>query len=98
MQTSPKSELFCFGDAQNTVDSYAELFGCEQGLFAIRYLGILIHYKRLTIAEWKAVEERLQKCLSSWMGKLSSLDGRLVLINSVLTNMVLYMISFFSTA
>jgi hypothetical protein len=49
----------------------------------------------LTIAEWKLVEERLQKRLSSWKGKLLSLGGRLVLVNSVLTNMVLYMISFF---
>ena len=41
------------------------------------------------------VEERLQLRLNSWKGKLLSLGGRLVLINSVLTNMVLYMISFF---
>jgi hypothetical protein len=40
------------------------------------------------------VEERLQKRLSGWKGKLLSLGGRLVLINSVLTNIVLYMISF----
>ena len=33
--------------------------------------------------------------LSSWKGKLLSVGGRLVLINSVLTNMVLYMLSFF---
>jgi hypothetical protein len=90
-----KSELFCFGDSQDAVDNYSKLFGCEKGQFPIRYWGIPIHYRRLTIAEWKAVEERLQKCLSSWMGKLLSLRGRLVLINSVLTNMVLYMISFF---
>jgi hypothetical protein len=90
-----KSELFCFGEAQDAASSYAELFGCGQGQFPIRYLGIPIHYRRLTIAEWKAVEERLQKRLSSWKGKLLSLGGRLVLINSVLSNMVLYMISFF---
>jgi hypothetical protein len=90
-----KSELFCFGDAQETATSYAELFGYGQGQFPIRYLGIPIHYWRLTITEWKAVEERLQKRLSSWKSKLLSLGGRLVLINSVLTNMVLYMISFF---
>jgi hypothetical protein len=90
-----KSELFCFGDAQDSVADYAELFGCGQGQFSIRYLGIPIHYRRLRIAEWKLVEERLQKCLSSWKGKLLSLGGRLVLINSVLTNMVLHMISFF---
>jgi hypothetical protein len=90
-----KSELFCFGDAQDDVALYTELFGCGQGQFPIRYLGIPIHYRRLTIAEWKLVEERLQKRLSSWKGKLLSLGGRLVLINSVLTNMVLYMLSFF---
>jgi hypothetical protein len=60
-----KSELFCFGDAQDDAALYVELFGCGQGQFPIRYLGILIHYRRLTIAEWKIVEERLQKCLRS---------------------------------
>jgi hypothetical protein len=61
----------------------------------MRYLGISIHYLRLTLAKWKLVEERLQKRLSSWKGKLLSLGGRLVLINLVLSNMVLHMISFF---
>jgi hypothetical protein len=61
----------------------------------MRYLGILIHYRRLTLAKWKLVEERLQKRLSSWKGKLLSLGGRLILINSILSNMVLQMISFF---
>jgi hypothetical protein len=61
----------------------------------MRYLGILIHYRRLTLFEWKLVEERLQKRLSSWKVKLLSLGGRLILINSVLSNMVMHMISFF---
>jgi hypothetical protein len=90
-----KSELFYFGEAQQEAGIYADIFGCGQGQFLIRYLGIPIHYRRLTLAEWKVVEERLQKHLSSWKGKLLFLGGRLVLINSVLTNMVLYMISFF---
>ena len=90
-----KSEMFCFGDAQEATGKYAELFGCSQGLFPIMYLGIPIHYRRLKNAEWKHVEDRLQAKLSSWKGKLLSLGVRLVLINSVLSNMVLYMISFF---
>ena len=60
-----KSELFCFGDAQDAAAQYAELFGCEHGQFPIRYLGIPIHYRRLTKVEWKHVEERLEKRLSS---------------------------------
>ena len=90
-----KSELYYFGEAQHDAHLYAELFGCGQGQFPISYLGIPIHYRRLTNAEWKHVEERLQKRLSCWKGKLLSLGGRMVLINSVLSNMVLYMISFF---
>jgi hypothetical protein len=90
-----KSELFCFGEAINEVDAYARLFGCGQGQFPMRYLGIPIYYRRLTLAEWKIVEDRLQKRLSSWKGKLLSLGGRSVLINLVLSNMVLHMISFF---
>jgi hypothetical protein len=58
-------------------------------------LGIPIHYRRLTLAEWKLIKERLQKRLSSWKGKLLSLGGRLILINLVLSNVVLHMISFF---
>ena len=90
-----KSELFCFGDAAESAPEYAEIFGCQLGQFPIRYLGIPIHYRRLTIAEWKHVEERLEKRLASWKAKLLSYGGRLILINSVLSNMVLYMLSFF---
>jgi hypothetical protein len=90
-----QNELYCFGEAQDQAQLYAELFGCNQGEFPIRYLGIPIHFQRLTNAEWKIVEERLQLRLSSWKAKLLSIGGRLVLINSVLSNMVLYMLSFF---
>jgi hypothetical protein len=69
-----KSKLFCFGDAQNMARQYADLFGCGQGQFLIRYLGILIYYRGLTIADWKLVEERLQKRLSSWKGNYRSLE------------------------
>jgi hypothetical protein len=90
-----KSELYCFGEAQDHAQLYAELFGCNQGEFPIRYLSMPIHFRRLTNVEWKIIEERLQLRLSSLKGKLLSIGGRLVLINSVLSNMVLYMLSFF---
>ena len=54
-----KSELFCFGEAQDDAALYAELFGCGQCQFPISYLGIPIHHRRLTLAELKHVEERL---------------------------------------
>ena len=35
-----KSELFCFGEAQTNEVEYAVIFGCEQAMCPIRYLGI----------------------------------------------------------
>jgi hypothetical protein len=32
-----KSELFCFGEAKDHTQLYAELFGCNEGEFPIRY-------------------------------------------------------------
>jgi hypothetical protein len=50
---------------------------------------------RLLNRDWRAVEERFQKKLSSWKGKLLSSGGRLVLINSVLSSLPMFMMSFF---
>lgn len=76
-----KGELFCFGKAANYASEYAEIFGCQLEQFLIRYLGILIHYRCLTIAEWKHMEERLEKHVANWKAKLLTYGGRLVLIS-----------------
>ena len=41
------------------------------------------------------IEQRIEKKLSSWKGKHLSVGGRLVLINSVLSSLAMFMISFF---
>ena len=65
-------ELFCFGEAQTNEADYAVIFGCAQTAFPIRYLGIPIYYRRLMIAKWRQVEERIQKRLTSQKGKYLS--------------------------
>jgi hypothetical protein len=56
-----KSELFCFGEAQEAADQYAEMFGCQIGEFPLTYLGIPIRYRKLSNTNWKRVEERFAK-------------------------------------
>jgi hypothetical protein len=41
------------------------------------------------------VEERFQKKLSCWKAKYLSYGGRLVLLNSVLSSLPMFMMSFF---
>jgi hypothetical protein len=45
--------------------------------------------------DWKHVEERFQKMLNCWRSKMLSVGGRLVLINSILSSLPIFMLSFF---
>jgi hypothetical protein len=89
-----KSVLFCFGQGQEAVDQYTTLFGCQGG-FPLKFLGMPIHYRKLRNADWKRVEERFEKRLTSWKGKHLSAGGRLILMNSMLNSLPMYMMSFF---
>jgi hypothetical protein len=40
--------------------------------------------------QWLQTEEKIEKRLGSWQGRFLSLGGRLVLLNSCLTNVPLY--------
>jgi hypothetical protein len=90
-----KNELFCYGTAKVNQLEYTQIFRCNVGSFPFRYLGIPIHHRKLLNKDWKHVEERFQKRLNCWRGKMLSVGGRLVLINSVLSNLPMFMLSFF---
>jgi hypothetical protein len=50
---------------------------------------------KLKNADWNVLLERIEKKLSSSKGKHLSVGGRLVLINSVLISLPMFMMSFF---
>ena len=89
-----KSEIFCFGKAKEVEDQYREIFGCESGSLPFKYLGVPIHYRRLRNDEWQPVECRFEDKLGCWKGKKLSYGDRLVLVNSVLTSLPMFMLSF----
>ena len=90
-----KSELFYFGQAKECLDQYSSIFGCKLDSFPVKYLGIPMHFRKLSNNDWKVIEQRIERKLSSWKGKHMSVGGRLVLINSVLSSLAMFMISFF---
>ena len=90
-----KSEIFCFGEAKESEIQYAQMFGCALGSYPFRYLGIPMHFRKLSNKDWKVVEERFEEKLSGWKSKLLTVGGRLVLINSVLSGLPMFMMSFF---
>jgi hypothetical protein len=40
-----------------------------------------MHYRKLNNRDWKVIEERIERELSGWKGKMLTVGGRLVLIN-----------------
>jgi hypothetical protein len=72
-----------------------QIFGCGMCNFPFRYLRIPIHHRKLRNIDLREVEERFRKMLSSWKGKLLSTGGRLILINSVLSSLSIFMLSCF---
>jgi hypothetical protein len=89
-----KSEIFCFGKAKDVENQYKQILGCEAGSLPFCYLGIPVHYRKLLNREWNPVENRFERKLGCWQGKLLSYGDRLVLINSVLTSLPMFMLSF----
>jgi hypothetical protein len=53
-----------------------------------------MHHKQLLNSEWSKVEERFQQKLSCWKAKYLFKGGRLVLLNSVLSSLPMFMMSF----
>jgi hypothetical protein len=43
-----KSEIFCFGEAKVTEAEYSNIFRCQCGSYPFRYLGIPMHYKKIS--------------------------------------------------
>jgi hypothetical protein len=89
-----KSEIFCFEKAKDEEVQYRQIFGCDAGLFPFRYLGIPIHYRKLRNSDCYFVEIQFESKLGCWKGKLLSYGDMLVLINSVLTSLPMFMLSF----
>ncbi|WVZ92703.1 hypothetical protein U9M48_038749, partial [Paspalum notatum var. saurae] len=75
-----KSEIFCFGEAKEWKSQYSNLFGCK---------------KAINNKDWKTIEERIERKLSNWKGKMLSFGVRLVLLNSVLSSLPMFILSFF---
>ena len=64
---------------------YAQTFQCKVGQFPLQYLGFFLKDKKLTVADWQSLINKLENRLQSWKWQLLSLGGRLTLINSVLS-------------
>ena len=64
-------------------------------LISLVVMLVVMHHRQLINSEWGKVEECFEKKLSCWKAKYLSYGGRLVLLNSVLSSLPMFMMSCF---
>jgi hypothetical protein len=90
-----KSEVYCLGNTKNRQDAFESIFTCQGSDLPMKYLGILIDKKRIKNSDWNGPIGKIEKKLGSWIGKNMSIAGRTILINSSISSIPLYMLSFY---
>jgi hypothetical protein len=90
-----KSELYVVGGDQKVKEEIAGKLNYKLGQFPIIYLGIPIHTKKVKQSDFVMVTEKVAKRTDPWQGKLISSSGRLILVNSCLSSILLYMMGFY---
>lgn len=81
-----KSVLFMAGTDQRGED-ILRLFQFATGKLPVRYLGLPLLTKNMTITYLLLLVEKIRKRISSWKGRFLSYAGRLQLINSVIRSL-----------
>jgi hypothetical protein len=74
-----KSEVYCFGSAVEKQEEYAYIFTCKVGEIPFRYLGMPVHYKRLSKIDWRPAEEKVENKCPCWQGGYFLLEAELFL-------------------
>ena len=90
-----KSEVFVVGVNQEDAQSVANKLDCNLGKFPLTYLGIAIGDKDLKGKASANMISKLENRLSTWKSRLLSSGGRLVLVNSCLSSIPTFTMSFY---
>jgi hypothetical protein len=72
-------------------------FGGTQGSFPCRYVGLPLGIKKPSRAELQIIMDKIAGRLKSWKGKLMDRSSHLILVNSVVTSIVVYHLTAFSS-
>lgn len=72
---------------------HAIIIGCKKEVLLIRYLVIPIGKDKIAKREWAPLIDNMERRLESWKGRTLSQGGRLIMANSVLSVMPIFLMS-----
>jgi len=90
-----KSEVIAFGVSSEEQNRIANMLNCKVGSLPMTYMGLPISDSNLGVYSFEGIVEKMRKKLQPWKGKNLSSGGRLVLTNSSLSSLPIYMMGMF---
>lgn len=90
-----KSEIFLFGDANDKGEVCKNIFTCKVVDLPIKYLRVSLNKVRTRNRDWKPVKNKVENRCACWYGKMLNMAGRINLIQSSLSSLPMFMMSFY---
>ena len=91
-----KSEVLVFGVDKEEQDRVANMLNCKVGKLPLNYLGLPISDRKLGVKTFDKVQLKMRNKLQPCKGKNLSSGGRLILTNSSLSSIPLYLMGMFA--
>jgi hypothetical protein len=88
-----KSEVIMISQDDTKSLEFSNMFNYAIGKWPIKYLGVPVAGSRLHVADWLPISEKMFKRLDGWKGSVLSLGGRLIIINSCLSNLPVHVLA-----
>jgi hypothetical protein len=90
-----KSKLYGLNLDSSFLSAASSFLSCRSDTLPFKFLGIPVGANPRRKETWKPVVESMTKRLNTWSSRHLSYDGRITLINSVLSSLPLHFFSFF---
>ena len=90
-----KSQFGCLGKSEAWCRDAANFLNCSQTGTPFSYLGIPVGSSPTSRSVWQPIINKFESKLASWKHRCLSMGGRITLINSVLTALPIYLLSFY---
>ncbi|XP_058774309.1 uncharacterized protein LOC131648579 [Vicia villosa] len=90
-----KSNLYGIGLEKSFILAASQFLMCKIGKFPFKFLGVMVGGNHRRISFWNPILAAMKAKLSPRIGRFLSIGERITLIKSVLSNILLYYLSFF---
>ena len=90
-----KSGLLSINMSEEEMQPFLDVFQCTKGAFPMKYLGVPLHFNELRREDLQPLIDSLLKRMTGWRGKLLSTEAKRILIQTCLSSIPIYLLSFY---